>query len=426
MEIPLSSRYTILERFSGHTPTLGKSAGEELNWAFRILDTENNEECIGMYCKPNHITLIDKDIWEELTTKYKSSISWYLGSQGYIARTVKETDDNPYLTLHQFVTKHIGQGKGKQSVDHINQNKLDNRLANLRIVGQGEQNANRGKVTRHKKAKELPKEITEPLPKFCVYYKECFNKEKGLWREFFTIEGHPKQEGKRKATSKSGKVNILDKLKEAKEILFELDNGHPSPPSQIPPITMPNISQKEPEVKEIQKKESLPTQWKVSNIYTYLTTGKEDLYKQYVIEANPEVKDIEELYTTLLTQVKGCASQEEAEPFIKAFVENLRTLRHNALCYKKNHAVIDREDREVWRADSVLHAFQQNKLEKFKEFTEEYVGDKPDDTSWCKRWEAFVSSVQGEEDETKQKALISKFLTAQRTKKYRRSEKKLT
>ena len=224
MELPLSSRYTIIERFPGHIPKLGRSAGEELNWAYRILDTENNEECIGMFCKPHHITLIDKNIWEELSKKYNSSITWYLGSQGYIARTVKEKNDIPYLLLHQLVTKHVGQGKGKQSVDHINQNKLDNRLSNLRIVGQGEQNVNRGKVSRHQNAKELPKEITEPLPKFCIYYKECYNKEKDLWREFFTIEGHPKQEGKRKATTKSSKVKILDKLNAAKEILAELDN----------------------------------------------------------------------------------------------------------------------------------------------------------------------------------------------------------
>jgi hypothetical protein len=166
-------------------------------------------------------------------------------------------------------------------------------------------------------------------------------------------------------------------------------------------------------------KEPPPTQWKVTNIYTYLTTNREQTYLTYLKEANPEVKDIEERFITLLTQIKS-VSKEDGEKAIEAFVKELRNLRHNALCYKKNHTVIDRDDREVWRADSVLHAFQQNKLEKFKEFTEEYVGDKPDDSSWCKRWGAFLSSVQGEEDETKQKALISKFLTAQRTKKYRR------
>ena len=230
MELPLSNRYTILERIAGHVPKIGKSAGEELNWAYRLLDTQNNEECIGMFCKPNHITLINKDIWNELNTTYKSSITWYLGSQGYITRTVKEREENPYIYLHQFVTKHIGAGKGKLSIDHQNQNKFDNRLVNLRIVGQGEQNKNRGKVSRHANARELPKELEgATLPKFCVYYKECYNKEKNLFREFFTIEGHPNLEGKRRATTKSSKKTICEKFNEAIDILTELDLQNLSP-----------------------------------------------------------------------------------------------------------------------------------------------------------------------------------------------------
>jgi hypothetical protein len=55
-----------------------------------------------------------------------------------------------------------------------------------------------------------------------VYYKECYNKVKNLWREFFTIEGHPAQQGSRQATTKSGKVSIQAKLEEAKLILNSL------------------------------------------------------------------------------------------------------------------------------------------------------------------------------------------------------------
>jgi hypothetical protein len=227
MELPLSDSFKIIERLSGHIPKMGKSAGQELNWAYLLLDTKTSEEYIGMFCKPNHITLIDKEIWDKLHEKDNVNITWYLAHNGYISRTVKKEDDIPFTYLHQFITGHSGNGKGQDSIDHINQNKLDNRKINLRIVKQGEQNKNRGKVARHSNAKELPKELEGvTLPKFCVYYEDYKKNEKGekvLLRNFFTIEGHPNQEGKRKATSKSSKKTILEKFEEAIDILTELD-----------------------------------------------------------------------------------------------------------------------------------------------------------------------------------------------------------
>ena len=162
-----------------------------------------------------------------------------------------------------------------------------------------------------------------------------------------------------------------------------------------------------------------PAQWKVSSIYAYCMTGKEDIYLSYLKESNPDVDDMNERFTTLLTQIKT-SDRPKAEENIQQFVLDLRRLRHNALCYKKNHKVLDRDDREVWRADTVLHAFQTNRLDEFKKFTEENVGDKPDDPVWMKRWESFVEGVKETADIEKKKGLISKFFIAQRTKKYRR------
>jgi hypothetical protein len=223
MELPVSEKYTILERLPGHVPKMGKSAGEELNWAYRLENKETNEKSIAMFCKPNHLTFIDEEVWQKLQN---TSITWYFASVGYIMRTVKKDDECPFTYLHQYVKGHCGNGKGQDSIDHTNQNKLDNRAENLRIVDMSEQNRNRGKVSRHTNARELPKELEGvTLPKFCVYYKECYNKEKNMWREFFTVEGHPKQEGKRKATTKSSKKTILEKLEEAKQILAEFDTN---------------------------------------------------------------------------------------------------------------------------------------------------------------------------------------------------------
>jgi len=63
------------------------------------------------------------------------------------------------------------------------------------------------------------------------------------------------------------------------------------------------------------------------------------------------------------------------------------------------------------------------KLDTFKEFTEKQTGDNPDDKAWQKRWQTFVTSLEeNKADEDKLKKLCSKFMTAQRTKKYRRSK----
>lgn len=75
-------------------------------------------------------TLVD-----DSTFKQYGHLSWYLGDTGYAMRKPQ----GQIVRLHRLVT----QAKEGEIVDHLNGNKLDNRLSNLRICTHKENNQNR-------------------------------------------------------------------------------------------------------------------------------------------------------------------------------------------------------------------------------------------------------------------------------------------
>jgi hypothetical protein len=168
----------------------------------------------------------------------------------------------------------------------------------------------------------------------------------------------------------------------------------------------------------LQKKEEIfiPKQWKTKQIYEAIQSDQAHLYRQFC-EENNELTDTWPLvWQTFIEQTKD-KSQEDAETIIKAFVENLRRLRHNQLCAKD---VVAREDREQWPATTVVKAFLEGKLDKFKAYSEAHTNENPEDPKWIKRWSSFMKSLEENRgDEAIMKDLCSKFMTAQRTKKYR-------
>lgn len=168
----------------------------------------------------------------------------------------------------------------------------------------------------------------------------------------------------------------------------------------------------------LEKKEEfiLPKQWKTKQIYEFITSNQENFYKTHCEQENTLPKTWEEDWILFVLSVKG-KSMEESASIIKAFVENLRRIRHNALCAKDT---VERDDRLIWPSHVVVRAFLEGKLDKFKAFTEAYTEEKPEEPKWVKRWSDFVTSLeQNRENEETLKNLCSKFMTAQRTKKYR-------
>lgn len=70
----------------------------------------------------------------------------------------------------------------------------------------------------------LPCGITQNmLPKYVTYNRELSNKEKGSFREYFRLEGHPKLTKRYVSSTKSNKVSIQDKLAEIKKKLSNLE-----------------------------------------------------------------------------------------------------------------------------------------------------------------------------------------------------------
>lgn len=231
VDIKHKYHYEIIQKYpnaiyiQGHYKKNGKDAYNIKNPIWLINDI------YYVYCKGDILCKLDKTSYsliKNFEQEHNIKLTLFKHKNNYIMTTPND------LYIHQIIMNCYGNGKGTKhiSVDHIDQNPLNNCFSNLRISDRKTQEGNsKGikegtKRARKKSAKPLPDGITqEMLPKYVVYYKQALNKEKGTYREFFQIEKHPKLEpNKRLASTKSMKVSILDKLQDIKEKLYELDN----------------------------------------------------------------------------------------------------------------------------------------------------------------------------------------------------------
>ncbi len=240
----ISQQYEVIQYIQGHINTSGKEANIMKNPIWKI--KENNNDYLLMYCEPNTICKLCAYSYQKIldfeTTKYNGKkITFYKQSNGYISC------HSGNLYIHQIITGCYGNGKGTKiiSVDHIDQDPLNNTYDNLRIATRKVQEQNsKGikegtKRARKKVAKPLPDGISDDMINKYVYYAEDTYGPQNKLRNFFRV-CHPKLD-KEPSSSKSEKVSILEKLAQANKIVDDLENDiYPSVEEKILPTFVSN------------------------------------------------------------------------------------------------------------------------------------------------------------------------------------------
>jgi len=208
----------------------GKYAGQIKNPMCETLNKHGKTEYL-MLCNQDKLVRLCPESYQKILDFERDlndgiKIIWSYHKNGYILGNIN-------LYIHQVIMCCFGAGKGTKniSVDHIDQDPLNNRLDNLRLADRKQQEANskgiKSGTKRERKscAQDLPEGIThDMLRKYVTYNKECYNKEKNLYRDFFRVEKHPNLK-KLWSSSKSNKINILDKLASANLVVDNLDKG---------------------------------------------------------------------------------------------------------------------------------------------------------------------------------------------------------
>lgn len=224
------------KHIGGHFTKRGKNSYLMQNpiWEFN----EDGGKTYIMFACPDKFTYICEEgmnrirLFEE---KFNSGnpITWSCMNEFHLCGSVRITNiESKLYCMHQIIMDFYGHGKGSMglSIDHIDRDPLNNRMDNLRIADRKMQEQNSKGIApgtkreRQSIARPLPEGITQDMMrKYVIYYLNTYNKEKGLTREYFTVE-NPLLE-KTWESSKSKEVSIMDKLAAANKVAADLEKG---------------------------------------------------------------------------------------------------------------------------------------------------------------------------------------------------------
>ena len=236
----------IIQEFQGHKITAGHHSGKYNN-NYRLVEIINEpdvskkryyEMYVGVYNEVNEDNEVnevneDNELNNTITnTKFsfifdESSLpkilkleannliiknpSWLIPTNQYICN---RPSNRQLIYLHRYLMDCvIGDNK---TVDHINNNKLDNRLCNLRIATMSEQNMNRANVIRKNDLNTILNPTNdETIPKIETKSLLFINKKNSDGLEYFSLEiskARTKGEEVRENSSKSSLLTLKEKL----------------------------------------------------------------------------------------------------------------------------------------------------------------------------------------------------------------------
>lgn len=218
----IHKKYSVIKYIQGHTKENGQDAYQLKNPIWQIEDNK-----YVMYCEKDTELFLDNISLEKINDYEKNKgykLTCSLSGSGYVSANPDK------IYLHQIIMNCYGNGKGTKeiSVDHIDQNPLNNCFSNLRIATRKEQEQNSKGIkegTKRERTQKLPDGITQEMMEKYVYYaSEFYNKDDPTkFREFFRVED-PRLV-KTWSSSKSGKLTLLEKLEQANQVARDLNKG---------------------------------------------------------------------------------------------------------------------------------------------------------------------------------------------------------